>query len=839
MKAYSLLRPGLVVLAPQIASAQFRIHEVLYDGTGTDADDAFTEIVGAPGSILDGWRLVGINGGNGEIYRDLDLTGAVIPADSILVIATSNAAGAVMEARDFSANVDWQNGSDAVQLRDSTGAVIDALQYGDAGQFNSGEGVPANSVPAGRSLSRDRSSNDSDDNAADFSPLNPPTPGSPSGNELKLSIPDTSAAYNDTLVVPLRLSGTTGRGILAAEIFVSFDGDLLTADSAKTTAMSDGWTVVFNGVSGSDNSIDTLKIAMAADVDTLEGGGDLLALNFIVSDHRRPAATTITIDHALFNDGSVEPILVDGRLSIIGNDAALAILPATPVDPPDDLYFELFDVDENRDITIADTLKIRVDGDSQVEVLTAVETGASTGFFRGSLPVVIGSAQSNNGLLETSPGEILTFCHDDSLTADGQTLERCVVATVAAHDGRLSTTAVAEPGDTLRVQLIDEDLNSDPATIEMLELYAINSTSPDTELVALKEASPDDSVFVAALPTSAVSATSGDNLVSVNGGDAISITYDDEHRTSGNPATVLDTSFVIALFGDADRNGLLQALDAAAVLGHVLDPSLAGIDSLAANVDSSAPEGAITPFDAALILQHRVGIRHRFPVQESGSSNHPHRDAQSPAGKPLVQRSILEPRVETEYVSIWTDDRSQIISGEVSIAGVVGEVQAAVDLSHFLVAFRPFDGGVRIVMAGASPVPGPGELFRIYPSAPVTAVRLLHGSFNDGQITVPATRDPPGTTPSSFALHSNYPNPFNPETTIGFDISAPTDMRLEVFDITGQLQRILLAGRMDSGRHHVAWDGRDGGGRRVSSGVYFYRLRAGASNETRRMLLLK
>ncbi len=373
----------------------------------------------------------------------------------------------------------------------------------------------------------------------------------------------------------------------------------------------------------------------------------------------------------------------------------------------------------------------------------------------------------------------------------------------------------------------------------MLELYAINSTSPDTERVALKEASPDDSVFVAVLPTSASLAISGDSLVSVTGGDAISITYNDAHRASGAPTAILDTSFVVALFGDAYRNGLLQALDAAAVLGHVLNPSLAGIDSLAANVDSSAPQGAITPFDAALILQHRVGIRHRFPVQESGSSNHPRIDAQSPAGKPLVQRSILEPRVETEYVSIWTDDRSQIISGEVSIGGVVGQVQAAVDLSHFLVAFRPFDGGVRVVMAGASPVPGPGELLRIYPSEPVTAVRVLGGSFNDGQITVSVSGDPPASTPSSFALHANYPNPFNPETTIGFDLPSSADALLEVFDVAGQLQRVLLAGRMEGGRHHVAWDGRDDEGRRVGSGVYLYRLRAGVSDEARRMVLLK
>ena len=97
MKVRLRLFSVLLLLTPQISFSQLRIHEVLYDGPGTDADDAFTEIVGSPGFSLDGWRLVGINGGNGEIYRDLDLTGAVIPADSILVIATSNAAGAALE----------------------------------------------------------------------------------------------------------------------------------------------------------------------------------------------------------------------------------------------------------------------------------------------------------------------------------------------------------------------------------------------------------------------------------------------------------------------------------------------------------------------------------------------------------------------------------------------------------------------------------------------------------------------------------------------------------------------------------------------------------------------
>ena len=828
----------LLMLVPQLALGQFRIHEVLYDGPGTDGDDAFIEIVGAPGSSLDGWRLVGINGSNGDLYRDLDLSGAVIPADSILVIATSSAAGAVLEERDFVANVDWQNGPDAVQLRDSTDTIVDALQYGDAGEFNAGEGTPAVNASSGQSLSRDRASTDTDDNLSDFSPLDTPTPGSPSGNELRLSAPDTTAAYADTLVVPLRLSGATGKGILAAEVFISYDGELLTADSALATPMSDGWTVVFNRIDGGEAAVDTLKIAMAADDDTLQGDGDFVDVHFWVSDQRRPTAVALTLEHAVFNDGSVEPIIQDGQVAFAGSDAFLEVAP-TPLDPPGDLDFELVDVDEDGDMLIVDTLRIDVDGHAQVEVLTAIETGASTGVFRGSIPVLLGSALSNSGILETIPGEEITFCHDDSLTADGRTLERCVTATVAAHDARLATTSVAEPGDTLRVQLIDADLNTDPATVEWLELLAINTASPDTERVTLAETAVDDSVFFALLPTSRATPASGDSLISIAGGDSIAFTYEDEHRTSGGAATVGYTGLVVDLFGDADRNGQLQAYDAATVLSHVLSPTLIGFDSLAANVDAAAPDGAITPFDAALILQHRVGMRQRFPVQESGSRNHPRRDDGIPAAKPLVQRPILEARIEDEYVSIWTDDRSQIISGEVSLAGVIGEVQAAVDLSHFLTAYRPFDGGVRIVMAGASPVSGPGELLRIYPSQPVTAVSIVGGSFNDGRIVVPPARDPPSPVPGSFALYANYPNPFNPETTIQFDLPGADDVRLEIFDVAGRRQRELLAGRMEGGRHSVAWDGREESGRRVGSGVYFYRLRAGGEVEVRRMMLLK
>jgi predicted extracellular nuclease len=153
------------------------LYEVCYDGSGTDADDVFTEILATPGMDLTGWSLQGINGSNGQTYRTISLTGASVPDDGLLVIATSSAAGSVLSARDFTANVDWQNGADALLLLNEQSVVVDALQYGTLSGFSAGEGSPAADVAAGWSLSRDYWATDTDDNASDFFGLSTPTPG--------------------------------------------------------------------------------------------------------------------------------------------------------------------------------------------------------------------------------------------------------------------------------------------------------------------------------------------------------------------------------------------------------------------------------------------------------------------------------------------------------------------------------------------------------------------------------------------------------------------------------------------------------------------------------------
>jgi len=94
-------------------------------------------------------------------------------------------------------------------------------------------------------------------------------------------------------------------------------------------------------------------------------------------------------------------------------------------------------------------------------------------------------------------------------------------------------------------------------------------------------------------------------------------------------------------------------------------------------------------------------------------------------------------------------------------------------------------------------------------------------------------------TPATTALKGNYPNPFNPETTIQFALTRKDRVNINIYSINGQLVRSLVNAVYGVGAHSAIWNGRDNNGRFVSSGVYFYRMRVGEYTATKKMLLLK
>jgi hypothetical protein len=91
-----------------------------------------------------------------------------------------------------------------------------------------------------------------------------------------------------------------------------------------------------------------------------------------------------------------------------------------------------------------------------------------------------------------------------------------------------------------------------------------------------------------------------------------------------------------------------------------------------------------------------------------------------------------------------------------------------------------------------------------------------------------------GSAPPEFALLQNHPNPFNPSTTIRFDLAADRDVSLKVYNALGQVVAELIRGHRHAGRYSIAWDASG-----YASGVYFYRLEAGSFVQTRKLIVLK
>jgi hypothetical protein len=86
---------------------------------------------------------------------------------------------------------------------------------------------------------------------------------------------------------------------------------------------------------------------------------------------------------------------------------------------------------------------------------------------------------------------------------------------------------------------------------------------------------------------------------------------------------------------------------------------------------------------------------------------------------------------------------------------------------------------------------------------------------------------------------SNYPNPFNPTTTISFSIPNSENVNLSIYNIHGQKVKELASGSFERGKHSLVWDGKSDNGKNVSSGVYFYNLRTSGESITHKMILLK
>ncbi len=162
------------------------------------------------------------------------------------------------------------------------------------------------------------------------------------------------------------------------------------------------------------------------------------------------------------------------------------------------------------------------------------------------------------------------------------------------------------------------------------------------------------------------------------------------------------------------------------------------------------------------------------------------------------------------------------------------------------------DGQVEVVngMVNGSAVSGGGDIVRfvfrvLYEFEDNARFEIANGLvFDPTNLTNPAVVAGVlelQSTPREFALHQNFPNPFNPDTTIKYELAESADVTLQIYNVLGQVVRTLVASEaQNAGRYQIRWNGMDDRGVPVSSGVYFYQISAeGKFHNVRKLMLLK
>jgi hypothetical protein len=334
-------------------------------------------------------------------------------------------------------------------------------------------------------------------------------------------------------------------------------------------------------------------------------------------------------------------------------------------------------------------------------------------------------------------------------------------------------------------------------------------------------------------------------------------------------------SVLTLVYGDVTGNGAATSFDAAWVLNYVVNAALSPPNIVPFRIEESAPtwsatpvtaevafevadvdaDAALTAMDAALILQYDVALIVSFPAEAAPA---PSRGAVGPVTYRLRGGSSTLRPGGRMVVSLDADAVDSLYAGEarldfdsrtLRLVGVaVGGTSAG--RGRPAVTYQARDGQVVAAFASARPL---GELgaaleFEFEVTGDVNArvtgeVRASRVRLN-GVLAGSDAAYAYSVEPYSFRLMANYPNPFNPETWIPFELAEDADVTVRIYDLRGGLVRSLHLGSLAAGEYlgrsrAARWDGANAAGEAVSSGVYAYELRAGGVRETRRMVVRK
>lgn len=361
-------------------------------------------------------------------------------------------------------------------------------------------------------------------------------------------------------------------------------------------------------------------------------------------------------------------------------------------------------------------------------------------------------------------------------------------------------------------------------------------------------------------------------------------------------------NFVLKPAKAKEHGQAISPFDAAMVLQSYVDIiQLSPYQKIAADVSGN---GQITPYDAAQILQYWVGLIPNFPVMPDSSqawtfvpTSFPIDESNwSDAPDSLSYKPLDSDKADQDFVGIiygdpsgnwrsgalakstepnrvaevgmgnihWEKDNMFTIALEISRAANLycagfaidydPEVLKIVDIAkprlskEYSLAYNIKGNQVKLALAGAHPLNRDGvianikcEMLKAVPDG-ATPLMIKDAFVNeDGDIVNIQQLDfrNQRSIPTDYALSENFPNPFNPQTKIRYQLPQKGNVVLKVFNLLGQEIRTLVNEDKSAGFYEVQWDGTDNLGQGVSSGIYVYRIQAGDFIQTKKLAVLK
>ncbi len=206
--------------------------------------------------------------------------------------------------------------------------------------------------------------------------------------------------------------------------------------------------------------------------------------------------------------------------------------------------------------------------------------------------------------------------------------------------------------------------------------------------------------------------------------------------------------------------------------------------------------------------------------------------------------SLPAVRKDSFYVSIKNDDASATSANVTLTWPDAAVVNAECDSMKMVVPGDPDipSSGINMATQSSIVINTPYDPNGWNLGAPIFKVRIFKYDIKP-PLTMGVRKESP-LTPSSFALHQNFPNPFNPTTTMKFDIMKAGMTNIAVYNILGQKVSTLVSSQLTPGTYSVQWNGRSDDNQTVNSGIYFVRMNVSTEGQTsfsdvRKVVLMK